>query len=173
MERHWEGTSSCPISSSCSQGVQTLVPSCKPYRQRRPKASDQLRITGSTLDSDCTDCLNLTAWFSYYVVSFRLHTSSTGLTRCTALPLFINHNVTVCQTHGLTWNEPKIHVNSHYIILWPNPFIPELTTRSCRVSVSRWQYLLVRVEFIVCRLKCPKMGIAGRMKHFCDSHVWV
>ena len=53
-----EGTSSCPISSSWSQGMPTLAPACKPYRQRRPNASDRLRIPGSTLDSDWPDCLN-------------------------------------------------------------------------------------------------------------------
>ena len=61
-------------------------------------------------------CLNLTTWFSFHVVSFRLHTCSTGLPRRTAIPLFSNHNVIPCQTHGVTRNELKIHVNRHYII---------------------------------------------------------
>ena len=97
MERHLlrEGTSSCRISSSWSQRRLTLAPPCKPYRQRRPNASDRLHIPGSTLDSDWTDCLNLTAWFSYHVVSFRLHTCSIGLPRRTAVPLFTNHKVTL------------------------------------------------------------------------------
>ena len=61
-------------------------------------ASDWLRIPGSTIDSDWTDCLNLTPWFSYHVVSFRSHTCSTGLPRRTSIPLFTNHNVTACQS---------------------------------------------------------------------------
>ena len=99
------------------QGVPTLAPPCKPYCQRRPNASDRLRIPRSTLDSDWTDCLNLTAWFSYHMVSFRLHTCSTGLPRRTTIPLFTNHNVTACQSTWVIRNEPKIHVNSHYITL--------------------------------------------------------
>ena len=100
MERHIfrEGTSSCPISSSWSQGVKTVGLPCKPYSQRRPDASDRLRIPGLTLDSDLTASLNLAAWFSYHVVSFRLHTRSAGLPRRTAIPLFTNHNVTACQS---------------------------------------------------------------------------
>ena len=53
MERHIlrKGTSSCPISSSGSQGAPTFAPPCKLYRQRRPNASDQLCVPGLTLDS--------------------------------------------------------------------------------------------------------------------------
>ena len=61
-------------------------------------APHRLLIPGSTLDSDRTDCLNLTAWFSYHEVSFRFLTCSTGLHRRTAIPLFTNHNVTACQS---------------------------------------------------------------------------
>ena len=61
-------------------------------------ASDWLHIPGSTLDSHWTDCLNLTAWFSYHVVSFRLHTCLTCLPRCTVIPLSTNHNMTACQS---------------------------------------------------------------------------
>ena len=56
-------------------------------------ASDRLRIPGLTLDSDWTDCLNLTAFFSFW-----LHTCSTGLPRRTVIPLLTNHNVTACQS---------------------------------------------------------------------------
>ena len=100
MERHIlrEGTSSCPIFSSWNQGVPMLEPPCKPYRQRRSNTSDWLPIPGSTLDSDWTDCLNLTAWFSYYIVSFRLHTCSTGRPRRTTIALFTNQNVKACQS---------------------------------------------------------------------------
>ena len=103
MERHIlrEGTSSCPIFSSWSPGVPMLAPPCKPYCQRRPNTSDRLHIPGSTLNSDC---LKLTAWFSYHVVSFRLHTCSTSLPRHTAIPLFTNHNVTACQS---TWSHQE------------------------------------------------------------------
>ena len=44
------------------------------------------------------DWLNLTAWFSYHVVSFRLHTCSTGPPQCTTIALFTNHNVTAWQS---------------------------------------------------------------------------
>ena len=59
-----------------------------------------------------TNCLNLTAWFSYHEVSFRLHTRSTGLPRYTAIPLFTNHNVTACQsTWGhQEWTENPCHM---------------------------------------------------------------
>ena len=93
-----ERTSSCPRSSSWSQGVPTLAAPCKLYRQRPPNASDRSSIPGSILDSDWPDCLNLTAWFSYHVVPLRLHTCSTGLPWRTAIPLFTNHNVTACQS---------------------------------------------------------------------------
>ena len=100
MERHIlrEETSSSPKSSSCSQGVPTFAPPWKSYRQRRPNASDRLHISGSTPESDWSDCLILTAWFSYHVVSLRLQTCSTGLPRGTAHFLFTNHNVTACQS---------------------------------------------------------------------------
>ena len=114
------GTSSCPISSSWSQGVPTLAPPCKPYRQRRPNSSDQLCIPRSTLDSDWT--LNLTAWFSYHVVPFRLLTCSTGLPRRTAIPLFTNHNVTACQS---TWDHLERTQNSCQQSLY-NTFSPDL-----------------------------------------------
>ena len=88
-----------PISSSWSQGVPTLAPPLISRIVRdNSNASDRLRIPGSTLDSNWTACLNLTAWFSYHVVSFRLHTCSTGLPRRSAIPLFTNHNVTACQS---------------------------------------------------------------------------
>ena len=45
------GHLSDPIPSSESQGVPTLVPSCKPYRQRRPNASDRQGVPSSTFDS--------------------------------------------------------------------------------------------------------------------------
>ena len=121
MERHIlrEGSSSCPIFSSLSQGVPTFAPPCKPYRQRRPRRLWSLRISGSTLDSDWTDSLNLTAWFSYHVVSFRFHTCSTGLPRRTAIPLFTNHNVTAGQsTRGQQERDPNPCQRSLYNIIF-------------------------------------------------------
>ena len=100
MERHIlrEGTSSCPISSSGSLGVPTLAPPCNPYRQRRPNASDQLRVHGSTLDSDWTLSQNLTGMFFYHVVPFRLYTCLTSLPWRTAICPFTNHNMTTYQS---------------------------------------------------------------------------
>ena len=66
--------------------------------------SYRLRIPGSTLDSDWADSVNLTTWSSYHVISFRLHTWSTSLLRHSAISLFTKHNVTACQTHGVTRN---------------------------------------------------------------------
>ena len=117
MERHIprEGTSSCPIFSSGTQGVPTLAPHWKPYRQRRPK-----RVCSAAypwFDSRFSGhCLNLTVRFSYHVVPFWLHTCSTGLPGRTAIPLFTNHNVTASQStrcHQERTQNP-CH-NSHYI----------------------------------------------------------
>ena len=84
------------VPSSWNQGVPTFALPCKPYGLRRPNASNQFRIPCSSLDSDWT--LDLTAWFSYHVVSFRLHTCSTNLPRRTAILLFTKHSVTACQS---------------------------------------------------------------------------
>ena len=99
IERHIlkKGTSSCPISSSGSQGVPMLASPCKPYPQRRP--GHLWSAAYLWLDSRFSGlCLKLTAWFSYHVVSFQLHTCSTGLPRHTAITLFPNPNVTACQS---------------------------------------------------------------------------
>ena len=80
-----------------ARGCQRLHPLASRIVRDETNASDQLRIPSGTLVSDWTDCLNLTASFSYHVISFRLHTCSTGLPRCTAIPLFTNHNVTARQ----------------------------------------------------------------------------
>ena len=115
MERHIlkEGTSSCPISSSWGQGVPKLAPPYKPYRQRRDNASDRLCIPGSTLDSD--GILKLSAWFSYQVVPFRLHTCSTSLLRRPAIPCLLIPTWQLVKANRVIRNEPKIHVYSHYI----------------------------------------------------------
>ena len=79
-------------------GANTCTPLASRIVRDVPIASDRLRIPGSALDSNCTDGLDLTAGFSYHVVSFRLHTCSTCLPRRTAIPLFMNHNVSACQS---------------------------------------------------------------------------
>ena len=107
MERHIlrEGTSSCPISSSWSQGVPTLA---SLFVKDDTNTSDQLCVPGSTLGFDWTDCLKLTARFSYHLVSFQVDTCSTGHPQCTATPLFTNHNMTACQnTQGSPGTNPK------------------------------------------------------------------
>ena len=94
IERHIlrEGISSCPIFSSWSQGCERLHPLASHIVR---DASDRLL---RWLDSRFwLACLNLTAWFSYHVVSFRLHTCSAGLFRRTNIPLFTIHNVTAFQ----------------------------------------------------------------------------
>ena len=51
------------------------------------------------------------------MVSFRLHTCSTGLLRRTTIPLFTNHNVTACQsTRGLQERTPNPCQQSLYNI---------------------------------------------------------
>ena len=86
MERHIlrEGTSSCPLSFSGPGGANA----CR-------NASDRLRVPRSRFR---LDWLNLTVWSSYHLVSFQLHTCSTGLPWRTAIHLFTNHNVTACQS---------------------------------------------------------------------------
>ena len=81
-----------------TRGCQCLHPFASRIVRDVRDASDRLRIPGLTLDSDLPDCLNLTAWFSYHVVIFRLHTCSTGLPQRTVIALFTNHNVTACQS---------------------------------------------------------------------------
>ena len=100
MERHIlrERTPSCPYLIPGARGYQRLHHLAIRIVRDDTNASDRLSIPGSTLDSDRTDCLNLTAWFSYHVVSFWLHTCSAGLPRRTAISLFTNQNVTACQS---------------------------------------------------------------------------
>ena len=97
------------------RGCQGLYPFTSCIVSDVRDASDRLRIPGTTTDSDWTDCLNLTAWLSYHVVSFRLHTCSTGLPQRTAIPLSLITTWQLVKRHGVTRNEPKIHVNNYYI----------------------------------------------------------
>ena len=87
----------------------------------RPNASDQLHIPGSTLNSDWPDCLNLTTWFSYHMVSFQLHTCLTSLPRRTAIPLFTNHNMTACQS---TWGHQERTQNPCQQSLYNRKWLP-------------------------------------------------
>ena len=96
-------------------GFQSLHPLASHIVKDAINASDRLRIPGSTLDSDWTDCVNLTAWFSYHVVSFRLHTCLTCLPRRIAIPCLLITTWQLVKALEVTKNEPIIHVNSHYI----------------------------------------------------------
>ena len=107
MERHilWEGNFSGWISSSWSQGMPKLARPCKPYRQRRPK-----RLWSAAYpwpDSRFSDW-TLSKSNSYHVVSFRLHTCSTGLHWRTAIPCLLITTWQLVKAHGVTRNEPKI-----------------------------------------------------------------
>ena len=109
MGRHIlrDEASSCPISSSESQKVPTLAPPCKPYRQRRPNPligcvslarlsilctlsnSDRVVITWSPssytpVGPDCPDALSS--------------------------PYLLITTWQLVKAHGVTRNEPKIHV---------------------------------------------------------------
>ena len=100
-----------------ARGCQRLHHRASRIVRDNPNASVRLRITGSTLDSDWTDCLNLNAWLSYHVVSYRLHTCSTGQPRHTAILLFTNHNVTACQsTRGhQEWTQNPCQLYSTFV----------------------------------------------------------
>ena len=65
----------------------------------------------------------LATWFSYHVVPFRLHTSSTSLPRRTTIPLFTNHNVTAFQT---TWGHQERTPNPYQQSLYAYLPIPPL-----------------------------------------------
>ena len=114
MKRHIlrEGTSSYPISSSWSQGVPTLAPPCKPFHQRRLNAFDRLRVLGLILDSDCLKislCGSHITWFpSGYTPAQPAYPES---------PCLLITTWQLVKAHGVTRNEPKIHVNSHYITI--------------------------------------------------------
>ena len=77
-----------------ASGCQHLHPLASCIVRDNSNTSDWLCIPGLTLDSDWTDCLNLTAGSHI----MWLHTCSTGLPWRTAIPLFTNHNMTACQS---------------------------------------------------------------------------
>ena len=90
-----------PISSSGSHGVPTLAPPCKLVRD----IADRLRVPRSTpilSTLSKSDRVVLITW------------SPSGYTpvvpECPDRSvLFTNHNLTACQSTGITRNEPKIH----------------------------------------------------------------
>ena len=96
MERHIlrERTYSSPISSSWSQGVPTLAPSCKPYHQRRHQC----------LWSAVHPWLDSRFWLGW------LSKSEALLSPCLLITTW-----QLFKAHRVTRNEPKIHINSHYI----------------------------------------------------------
>ena len=162
MERHIlrEGASSCPISSSCSQGVPTLAPLANSIVRDDTNASYHLRILGSTFDSDRTDFLNLTVWFSYHVVFFRLHSCSTGPPRRTTNPLFTNHNVAACQStrgHQERTHNPcqqSLYNNSVWIDCWKKCIIFQnsyicICIYLC-MCVCVWRYLRLLLIPLLC-----------------------
>ena len=106
MERHIfrEGTSSCLISSSGSQGGPTLVPPCKPYRQRSPLIS----------------CVSL-AGLLILCILFKSNNvvitwSPSGYTPVVpdcpdvlSSPCLLITTWQLVKSHGVTRTEPKIH----------------------------------------------------------------
>ena len=90
-----------PISSSRSQWVPTLAPLCKLVWD----ASGWLHVLRSTAIL-CTLSKShrvvLSTWSPSGYTPVRPECPDFAI-------LFTNQNVTACQTHGLTWNEPKLH----------------------------------------------------------------
>ena len=96
------------LSSSRSQGVPTLAPPCKLVRD----ASGRLHVHRSTAFL-CTlsksHCVILITWSP----SSYTHVRSECPDRAV---LFTDQNVSACQAHGVTRNEPKIH-DIYYITI--------------------------------------------------------
>ena len=105
------------------------------------------RIPGSTFDSDWFDSLNITAWFSYHVVSFRLHTSSTGLSRCTPIPCLLIPTWQLVKANGVTRNEPKIHVNSHYVTLFFSMTVHKSVYLRPQSTILDWKWTDIPPNF--------------------------
>ena len=107
MERHIlrEGTSSCLISSSGSQGVSTLAPPCKRYRQKRPNPLIGW-VCLVRIPILCTlsksDCVVLITWSPFGYTHFGPDVLSSCCLLITTWQLV--------KAHGVTRNEPKIHV---------------------------------------------------------------
>ena len=125
MERHIlrEGTS-CPIFFPC-----TLLQTVSSETTLTPLIAC---VSLARLSILTTDYLNLTVSFSFPVVSFRLHTCSTGLPRCTVIPLFTNHNMTAFQsTRGHQERTPNPCQQSFYYITRWSICITEFQRISC------------------------------------------
>ena len=77
-----------------------------PYLLPVPRRCEPLHpLASRIIRDDLTPLIGYVSWLDWLsksdrVVSFRLHTCSSGLPRRTANPLFTNHNVTACQS---TW----------------------------------------------------------------------
>ena len=102
-----------PISSSRSQGEPTLAPPCKLIRD----ASGRLRVPRSTAILSTlskSHCVVLITWSSSVYSPVRPECPDRAV-------LFTNQNVTACQAHGVTRNEPKIH-GICYITHWGKLF---------------------------------------------------
>ena len=119
MERHIlrEGTSSCPISSSWSQGVPTLASPCEQYCQRR-----------LTLLIGCVSLARLSILTGLSVKisprDFHITWSPSGYTPlrpaypdALSSPCLLITTWQLVKAHGVISNEPKIHVNSQYITI--------------------------------------------------------
>ena len=90
-----------PIFSSRSQGVQTLAPTCKLVRD----ASGWLRVPRSTAILcilSKSHRVVLITWSPSGYTPVRPECSDRAVR-------FTNQNVTACQAHGVTRNEPKFH----------------------------------------------------------------
>ena len=94
-----------------ARGCQSLHPFASRIIRDDTNASDRLRIPGSTL-----------FWLDWLSKSDRLALISRGLLpvthlldRPTATHCLLITKWQLVKAHGVTWNEPKIHVNSHYI----------------------------------------------------------
>ena len=87
-------------------------------------------IPGSTLDSDWTACLNLTTWFSYHMVSFRLHTCSTGLPNALPSPCLL------ITTHTESPNKLYIIFFSNIMISIVSEEKNRDTFTNCYISLS-------------------------------------
>ena len=90
-----------PISSSRSQGVPMLAHPCKLVRN----TSGRLRVprfTAILCTLSKSHHVVLITWSSSGYTPVQLECSDRAV-------LFTNQNVTTCQAHGVTRNEPKIH----------------------------------------------------------------
>ena len=99
-----------PISSSGSLGVPTLAPPCKLVRD----ASSRLRVPRSTAILG-----TLSKSHRVVLITWSLSGYTPVRPECSdRAVLFTNQNVTACQAHGVTRNEPKIHGICYIAHVW-------------------------------------------------------